>query len=82
MSKNKKIALLGFHSRIPQGKNQLPTTKTVTCREDTDKQTDRQTDRDSEGPIDIFLVIFFLHFFIDVRSNIYISGGPKKTAHF
>ena len=46
MSKNKKKnAFLGINSRVPHAKSQLPTTKTVTCRKDTDKQTDRQTDR-------------------------------------
>ena len=46
-------------------KNQLPTTKTVTCRADTDRHTDTHTHTDkqteiakTEGPID-----FFGHFF-------------------
>ena len=46
-------------SRIPHAKNQLSTTKTVTCRADTDAQTNRQTDRqteivNTEGPIGFF----------------------------
>ena len=68
ISKNKD-AFLGVYSRVPHAKNQLPPTKTVTCREDTDRQTHKQTEiANTEGPIDFFCH-FFLDFFIDERSN-------------
>ena len=56
---------LGFHSRIPHAKNQLPTTKTVTCRADTDRQTNKQTNKqteivNTEGRIEIFWSFFSL----------------------
>ena len=40
--KKQKNAFLGIIARVPHIKNQLPTSKTVTCRADTDRQTDRQ----------------------------------------
>ena len=44
ISKNKKI--IDIDARIRHAKNQHPTTKTVTCRGDTDRQqTDKQTHR-------------------------------------
>ena len=59
--------------------NQLPTTKIVTCRADTNRQTNKQTNKPTEivkteGPFEFFLVILFLDFFIDERSN-------NKTRH-
>ena len=63
---------LGFYSRIPHAENQLPTTKTVTCRVATDRQTDKQTETvKTEGPIEFVGSFFFLYFFIDERSNRY-----------
>ena len=59
-----------IHSRIPHAKNQLPTPKTVTCREGADKETDKQTEiANTEGPIEFFWSFLFLDFFIDERSN-------------
>ena len=56
-----------FIKKFPLLKFQRSTTKTVTCRADTDTQTDRQTDRDSENRRTYrnFFGHFFLDFFID-----------------
>ena len=65
ISINKKLRFEEFTQGSLMPKNQPPTSKTVTCREDTDRQTDTQTDRDSKyrRTYRIFLVIFFLIFY-------------------
>ena len=80
-----KIAFLGFHSRIPHAKNQLPTTKTVTCRADTDRKTDTHRDKQTEiakteGPIDFF-GNFFCHIFYRLAVQYPLSLRERKKMY-
>ena len=67
---------------VTHAKNQLQTTKTVTCTADTYRQTNKQTDRDSENRSTYRFFCHFFSWFINRWAVQYIENTKHRTGNF